>query len=87
MQILEELFYGNIPKTCHCNTELDEAIERMNRADKTLDTMLSKNEKKIYEIFKLNFNERMTLEKNETFIYAFSLGMKIAAEALGKEFN
>ena len=89
MRILEELFYKNIARENAYITngeELENLIHLVGRADEKLIKILSDEQKLLFENYKLNCKEMTELIESETFVYGFSIGIRIAFESMKDEF-
>ena len=87
MTTLENFYYGNIIP--HENpiikgSEYDMANRLVVRHDEALTATLTEQQKETFQKFKDNYLELLTLGEGErdAFIRGFSLGIKIAVEAL-----
>lgn len=87
MSKIEELWYGNIDphNDIISNTEeMRKLIELMVRHRKTLEEMISDEQKKVFEKYIDCRNEYESLYQAAIFTYAFKLGAKMAAEVFEK---
>ena len=85
MTTLENFYYGNIIP--HENpiikgSEYDMANRLVVRHDEALTATLTEQQKETFQKFKDNYLELLTLGERDAFIRGFSLGIKIAVEAL-----
>ena len=85
MTTLENFYYGNIIP--HENpiikgSEYDVANRLVVRHDETLTATLTEQQKETFQKFKDSYLELLTLGERDAFIRGFSLGIKIAVEAL-----
>ena len=85
MTTLEDFYFGNIIP--HENpiikgSEYDIANKLVVRHDEALTATLTEQQKEIFQKFKDSYLELLTLGERDAFIRGFSLGIKIAVEAL-----
>ena len=85
MTTLENFYYRNIipheiPIVQGC--EYDTANRLVVRHDEALTATLTEQQKEIFQKFKDNYLELLTLGERDAFIRGFSLGIRIAVEAL-----
>ena len=85
MTTLEDFYYGNIiPNEIPIikGSEYDTANRLVVRHDEALTATLTEQQKETFQKFKDNYLELLTLGERDAFIRGFSLGIKIAVEAL-----
>ena len=85
MTTLEEFYYGNIiPHEIPIikGSEYDTANRLVVRHDEALTATLTEQQKETFQKFKDSYLELLTLGERDAFIRGFSLGIKIAVEAL-----
>ena len=85
MTTLENFYYRNIiPHEIPIvqGSEYDTANRLVVRHDEALTATLTEQQKEIFQKFKDNYLELLTLGERDAFIRGFSLGIKIAVEAL-----
>ena len=85
MTTLEDFYYGNIiPNEIPIikGSEYDTANRLVVRHDEALTATLTEQQKETFQKFKDNSLELLTLGERDAFIRGFSLGIKIAVEAL-----
>ena len=85
MTTLENLYYGNIAPHEYVvvrGSEYDTANRLVVRHDEALTATLTEQQKETFQKFKDNYLELLTLGERDAFIRGFSLGIKIAVEAL-----
>lgn len=85
MTTLEDFYYGNIIP--HENpiikgSEYDIANRLVVRHDEALTATLTEQQKETFQKFKDSYLELLTLGERDAFIRGFSLGVRIAVEAL-----
>ena len=83
--IINELWHGNIvPQEDSRNNskEMKELISYIARHDEDLGTLLTKEQKAIFEKYQDCWGEHVSLAEAAIFEYAFKLGMQIAIETL-----
>lgn len=85
MNILEELYYGNVFPTEKC-AKLDEQTKELlslqNRNEEKLMSTLTDEQKETYEKFKDCSREFHEISERQLFIIGFKLGAKIVIEAM-----
>ena len=85
MSIIEELWHGNInPQEdgIENTAEMKQLTEYISRHRKTLEEMMSDEQKKTFEKYIDCRNEYESLYQAAVFAYAFKLGAKLTVEAL-----
>ena len=85
MTTLENLYYGNIASyeyEAERGSEYDVTAKLVIRHEQELSATLTEQQKAILEKIKDNYLELLTLGERDAFIRGFSLGIKIAVEAL-----
>ena len=91
MQILEELYVGNVrpgERSFKRNSQYARALNESADAADRLIAVLSDEQKKLFEVFMDAQREVMVLTDAETFIYSFWIGAKIMMDVLvGGEIN
>ena len=87
---LEDLWYGNIfPNADYrkMSNKEKELLQYIARHNDDLGATLNENQKELFEKFKDCNSELSCINEKETFIYAFSLGAKIAFEVMNFKFE
>lgn len=85
MRIIEELFYGNI---CPCekhltrDSEYSHLLELAVKNEEKLSSLLSPQQKEMFEKVKECMTDMNNLLEKEAFIDGFRLGMKLMAESV-----
>ena len=85
MTTLEDFCYGNIiPHEIPIvqGSDYDVANRLVVRHDETLTATLTEQQKETFQKFKDSYIDLLTLGERDSFIRGFSLGLKIAVEAL-----
>lgn len=85
MNILEELWYGNIDpmEAVGCGgSYYKELMGLMARNRKKIAATLSEDMQEVLETYDDNIREMDSIAEKEAFIYSFRLGMQLAAESL-----
>ena len=85
MTTLENFYYGNIiPHEIPIvqGSECDVANKLVVRQDEVLTATLTEQQKETFQKFKDSYIDLLTLGERDSFIRGFSLGLKIAVEAL-----
>ena len=85
MTTLENFYYGNIiPHEIPIvqGSEYDVANKLVVRHDEALTATLKEQQKETFQKFKDIYIDLLTLGERDSFIRGFSLGLKIAVEAL-----
>ena len=87
MNIIEELWYGNISpceRDFKRGSQYSELLGYIVRHEEDLQKRLNEEEKEIFEKFDDCWSEYASLGECAIFCYAFKLGMRIAIETLTK---
>lgn len=83
--MLEELWYGNIcPETDSRTTtlEMKKLMEYIEQHHNSLLTTMTDDKKEILEKFDDCWNEYVSLSEKSIFVYAFTLGARLAIEIM-----
>lgn len=84
MDIIKELWYGNIAPFEQCTREdkqLKELLKLVARNKDELDATLTDKQKEVLEKFEENMNEMHGITERDAFSYGFRLGVQLMAEA------
>ena len=84
MDIIKELWYGNIAPFEQCTREdkqLKELLKLVARNKDELDATLTDKQKEVLEKFEENMNEMHSITERDAFSYGFRLGVRLIAEA------
>lgn len=87
MNILEELYYGNIVPNEKCaklNSEAMELIKLLNRNEEKLKVIFSEEQKIIFEKYKDCNREISEICEREAFLNGFRLGARIIIESVNE---
>lgn len=87
MNIIEELYYGNVvpnETNAKLNTELKELLKLLNRNEDDLLKTLSDEQKIIFEKLKDCNREISEISERESFLSGFQLGAKIIIAVVNK---
>lgn len=85
MNILEELYYGNIfpnEKCAKLNSEVTEQLKLLNRNEEKLTETFSEEQKITFEKYKDCNREIYEICERQSFITGFKLGAKIVIESM-----
>ena len=86
MTTLEDFYYGNIipheNPIIKGSSDYDVANRLVVRHDEALTATLTEQQKETFQKFKDSYLELLTLGERDAFIRGFSLGVRIAVEAL-----
>lgn len=85
MNILEELYYGNVfpnEKCAELNKQTKELLSLQNRNEEKLMSTLTDEQKEIFGKFKDCTREFYEINERQLFILGFKLGAKIVIEAM-----
>ena len=85
MNILEELYYGNVfpnEKCAKLDEQTKELLSLQNRNEENLISTLTDAQKETYEKFKDCSREFHEISERKLFILGFKLGAKIVIEAM-----
>lgn len=85
MNILEELYYGNVfpnEKCAKLDEQTKELLSLQNRNEENLISTLTDEQKETYEKFKDCSREFHEISERKLFILGFKLGAKIVIEAM-----
>mgnify|MGYP003194423217 CR=1 FL=1 len=85
MNILEELYYGNIVPNEKCaklNYEVKELLKLLNRNEEKLTATLTESQKETFEKYKDCNREISEICERESFIKGFQLGAMIIIEVI-----
>lgn len=85
MNILEELYYGNIfpnKKCAKLNSEVTEQLKLLNRNEEKLTETFSEEQKITFEKYKDCNREIYEICERQSFITGFKLGAKIVIESM-----
>ena len=85
MTTLDNLYYGNIAPHEYevvCGSEYDVTAKLVIRHEQELSATLTEQQNAILQKIKDNHTELMNLGERDAFIRGFSLGIRIAVEAL-----
>lgn len=85
MDILEDLYYGNLfpnEKYAKLDDETKELLGLLNRNEEKLLATLSDEQKEIFEKYKDCNREISEIGERQSFITAFKLGAKIVIESM-----
>lgn len=88
MNILEELYYGNIfpnEKCAKLNSEVTEQLKLLNRNEEKLTETFSEEQKITFEKYKDCNREISEFSEREYFIKGFQLGARIIIEVISQE--
>ena len=85
MNILKELYYGNIVPTEKCaklNSEVTELLKLLNRNEEKLTATLTEEQKENFEKYKDCNREIFEICEREAFLNGFRLGARIIIESV-----
>ena len=85
MDILEDLYYGNLfpnEKCTKLDDETKELLGLLNRNEEKLIATLSDEQKEIFEKFKDCNREISEISERQSFITGFKIGAKIVIESI-----
>ena len=85
MNILEELYYGNIVPNEKCakfDDEVKELLKLLNRNEEKLTATLTEVQKETFEKYKDCNREISEISERESFIKGFQLGARIIIESI-----
>ena len=85
MNILEELYYGNVfpnEKCAKLDEQTKELLSLQNRNEENLILTLTDKQKEIFEKFKDCNREFSEISERQSFILGFKLGARIIIEAI-----
>ncbi len=85
MNILEELYYGNVfpsEKCAELNKQTKELLILQNRNEEKLMLILTDEQKETFEKFKDCTREFYEISERQSFILGFKLGARIIIEAI-----
>ena len=85
MTTLEDLYFGNInpnERDTKRGSKMDQLVKLMCKNEDGLNATLTEQQKETFQKFKDNYLELLTLGERDAFIRGFSLGIRIAVEAL-----
>lgn len=85
MNILEELYYGNVfpnEKCAKLDEQTKELLSLLNRNEEKLMLILTNEQKETFEKFKDCNREFHEISERQLFILGFKLGAKIIIEAI-----
>lgn len=85
MNILEELYYGNVfpnEKCAKLDEQTKELLSLLNRNEEKLMLILTDEQKETFEKFKDCNRELHEISERQLFILGFKLGAKIIIEAI-----
>lgn len=85
MDILEDLYYGNLfphEKVSKLDDETKELLGLLNRNEEKLIATLSDEQKEIFEKFKDCNREISEISERQSFITGFKIGAKIVIESI-----
>ncbi len=85
MNVLEELYYGNVfpnEKCAELNKQTKELLSLQNRNEEKLMSTLTDEQKETFEKFKDCNREFSEISERQLFILGFKLGAKIVIEAI-----
>lgn len=87
MNILEELYYGNIVPTEKCaklNSEVTERLKLLNRNEEKLTVTFSEEQKITFEKYKDCNREISEICEKDAFLNGFRLGARIIIESVNQ---
>lgn len=87
MNILKELYYGNIVPTEKCaklNSEVTELLKLLNRNEEKLTATLTEEQKENFEKYKDCNREIFEICEREAFLNGFRLGSRIIIESVNQ---
>ena len=87
MNILKELYYGNIVPTEKCaklNSEVTELLKLLNRNEEKLTATLTEEQKENFEKYKDCNREIFEICDREAFLNGFRLGARIIIESVNQ---
>lgn len=87
MNILKELYYGNIVPTEKCaklNSEVTELLKLLNRNKEKLTATLTEEQKENFEKYKDCNREIFEICEREAFLNGFRLGARIIIESVNQ---
>jgi hypothetical protein len=87
MNILKELYYGNIVPTEKCaklNSEVTELLKLLNRNEEKLTATLTEEQKENFEKYKDCNREIFEICEREAFLNGFRLGARIIIESVNQ---
>ena len=87
MNILEELYYGNLfphEKCAKLDDEVKELLKLLNRNEEKLTATLSENQKDTFEKYKDCNREISEISEREIFLNGFRLGARIIIESVNE---
>ena len=85
MDILEDLYYGNLfphEKCSRLDDEVKELLKLLNRNEEKLTATLSEDQKETFEKYKDSNCEISEISERESFIKGFQLGARIIIESI-----
>ena len=85
MNVLEELYYGNVfpnEKCAELNEQTKELLRLQNRNEERLLSALTDKQKETFEKFKDCNREFSEISERQSFILGFKLGAKIIIESI-----
>lgn len=85
MNVLEELYYGNVfpnEKCAELNEQTKELLRLQNRNEEKLLSALTDKQKETFEKFKDCNREFSEISERQSFILGFKLGAKIIIESI-----
>ena len=85
MNILEELYYGNVFPSVKCaelNKQTKELLSLQNRNEEKLMLTLTDEQKETFEKFKDCNREFSEISERQSFILGFKLGVRIIIESI-----
>lgn len=88
MDILEELFYGNIApcqRSFHNREQCSQLMGYLSRQEQTLMESLSEEQRKVFKKYRDNTLELEKLTELDAFLYGFRLGGRFQLEMLREE--
>ena len=87
MNIIEELYYGNVvpnETNSKLNTELKELLKLLNRNEDDLLKSFSEQQKITFEKYKDCYREISEISERESFMSGFQLGARIIIEVVNE---
>ena len=88
MDILEDLYYGNLfpqEKCARLDDEVKELLKLLNRNEEKLTVTLTESQKETFEKYKDCNREISEICERESFIKGFQLGARIIIEVISQE--
>lgn len=85
MNIIEDLYYGNLfphEKCSRIDDEVKELLKLLNRNEDKLTATLSEDQKKTFEKYKDCNREISEISERETFLNGFQLGARIIIDVV-----